>query len=116
MEESNRRHLYNPKEPTMTETERAIKDFEDFKVAGYTHCALPSSWHIELAITALRAQLARETIVRCGECKHSQQGTIYPTCLYCYNQKFNGNGFRVEADGFCSYGERNPTHDEGAKT
>ena len=44
----------------MNEIERAIKDFEDFKAAGYTHSALPSSWNIELALAALRAQLARE--------------------------------------------------------
>ena len=84
----------------MTETERAIEHFE----YGISHDIFsePVTTYARLAVAALRAQLARETIVRCGECKHSQQGTIYPTCLYCYNPKFNGNGFRVEADGFCS--------------
>ena len=44
----------------MNEIEKAIKDFEKFKQAGYTHGELPSSWHIELAISALRAQQERE--------------------------------------------------------
>lgn len=44
----------------MNEIERAIKDFENFKQAGYTHCELPSSWHIELAISALREKQERE--------------------------------------------------------
>ena len=44
----------------MNEIERAIKDFEDFKQAGYSHCALPSSWHIELAIEALREKAERD--------------------------------------------------------
>ena len=43
----------------MNEIERAIKDFEKFKQAGYTHSELPSSWNIELALAALRAELER---------------------------------------------------------
>ena len=44
----------------MNEIERAIKDFEEFKQAGYTHNELPSSWHIELAISALREKQKRD--------------------------------------------------------
>ena len=44
----------------MSEIERAIKDFEKFKQAGYTHSELPSSWHIELAISSLREKQERE--------------------------------------------------------
>jgi hypothetical protein len=44
----------------MNEIERAIKDFKDFKQAGYTHSELPSSWHIELALAALREKAERE--------------------------------------------------------
>jgi uncharacterized protein with PIN domain len=44
----------------MSEIERAIKDFKDFKQAGYTHSELPSSWHIELALAALREKAERE--------------------------------------------------------
>ena len=45
-------------------------------------------------------------VVYCRECKHSQQGTIYPMCLYCYNPIYNGNGFRTDDNAHCSYGER----------
>ena len=45
-------------------------------------------------------------VIRCSDCIHSRRGTIYPMLSYCYNQKFNGNGFCTTPDGYCSYGER----------
>lgn len=44
----------------MNDTENAIADFEHFKKMGYSHSYLPSSWNIEVAITALREKQARE--------------------------------------------------------
>lgn len=44
----------------MTEIEQAIKSFERFKEMSYSHSFLPSSWSIELALSALREQAERE--------------------------------------------------------
>lgn len=74
----------------MGEIERAIKDFEDFKQAGYSHSELPSSWNIELALAALREQAER---VLCAKCKH-------------YNKTGCSAGF-----GWCENMDRG-THDE----
>ena len=44
----------------MSEIENAIEQFEELKDDNYSHRSLPSSWSIELAISALRAQQERE--------------------------------------------------------
>ena len=43
-------------------------------------------------------------IVRCGECKHSEKTSSPITALWC--KRFGLKDMAVEADDFCSYGER----------
>ena len=43
-------------------------------------------------------------IVRCEECKHSEKTSSPITALWC--KRFGLKDMAVEADDFCSYGER----------
>ena len=44
----------------MTETEKALKDFEHYREFGYSKSETPSSQSLEIALTALREKAERE--------------------------------------------------------
>ena len=44
----------------MSEIENAIEQFEELKDDNYSHRSLPSSWSIELALSALREKQERD--------------------------------------------------------
>ncbi len=77
----------------MNEIERAIKDFKDFKQAGYTHSELPSSWHIELALAALREKAERSR--GCVWCKSDSQVT-HNGEHFCFFCSYCGKRLEVE--------------------